>query len=111
MGCGCRSVSVRKTDSADIVTGTWADGRLGVLQGYRIPNVGAFGCTVLTDKGVAQSLALPEPPYYLLLMRRIMEFYRTGRAPIDLRETVEIAAFLEAANAARETGRSIELPA
>jgi len=37
MGRGCRQVVVRKTDTADVVTGVWADGRVGALYGYRIP--------------------------------------------------------------------------
>jgi len=109
MGCGCREVINRHTETADVVTGIWDDGRIGTLYGYRIENQGSFGCTIFTDAGVFQGLAQKEPPCYALMMPKIVDFFRTGKSPIDLKETLEINSFLEAANESRQTSQPVQL--
>ncbi len=109
MGRGCREVTVNKSEAADVVTGIWNDGRVGTLYGHRIKDMYDFGCTVFTDSSVLHGVAKGEPPYYALMMPHIVEFFRTGKSPIDLNETLEIIAFLEAANKSRETGKSVQL--
>lgn len=109
MGRGCVSVTVEKTETADVVTGIWDDGRAGTLYGYRVKDVYDFGCTVFTTEGILHAVAGGEPPYYALMMPHIVEFFRTGKSPIDLNETLEITAFLEAANESRETGKTVQL--
>ncbi|MCK4422819.1 MAG: Gfo/Idh/MocA family oxidoreductase [Candidatus Omnitrophica bacterium] len=109
LGRGCAEVIVQHTETADVVTGIWQDGRVGTLYGYRIEGLGNFGCTVFTDKGVFQGIAGHEPPYYALMMPKILDFFRTGKSPIDLKETLEITAFLEAANQSRQTAKPVKL--
>lgn len=109
MGTGCREVVVRKTEVADAVIGTWADGRVGTMYGFRIPQLSTFGCTVFTDGGVFQGTARSQPPYYALLLPKILHFFQTGESPIEPAETLEITAFLEAANQSRETGEPIAI--
>ncbi len=50
MGPGCRAVRQVSTPGADIVTGLWPDGRLGVLRGIRAGESG-FGFTAHYEKG------------------------------------------------------------
>ena len=107
MGRGCREVVVHHTETADVVTGIWEDGRVGTLYGYRMTGLSTFGCTVFTDEGIFQSVAQKEPPYYAMIMPKILEFFRSGKSPIDLKETLEITGFLEAANKSRQTGKSV----
>jgi len=107
MGRGCREVIVHHTETADIAIGIWEDDRVGTLYGYRIPDLGSFGCTVFTDGGIFQGMAQSDPPYYALMMPRILEFFRSGESPIDMRETIEITSFLEAANESRQTGKPV----
>lgn len=109
MGIGCREVSVTRTESVDIVTGVWGNGRVGTLYGYRYPGMSAFGATVYAGKSVHQGIAQSTPPWYALLLKEILPFFRTGEAPIDPQETLEIIAFLEAANTSRETGEVVSL--
>lgn len=109
MGTGCKQVTVTRTEQMDAVTGVWEDGRIGTLYGFRIPGVNSFGATVFTDKGVHQGIALGTPPWYALLLKEILEFFRTGVSPIAKEETLEIIAFLEAANTSRETGETVTL--
>lgn len=109
MGTGCRRVQVNMTEKVDMVTGIWEDGRVGTLYGHRFKGASAFGATVFTPGGVRHALAGNEPPYYALLLERVMEFFKTGRPPVEPAETVEIAAFLEAANKSRLTGEAVAL--
>ncbi|MFW6158722.1 MAG: Gfo/Idh/MocA family protein [Planctomycetota bacterium] len=109
MGRGCREVTVRKTDLADVATGVWDDGRVGVLYGHRIEKGPGFGCSVFYKGGVEQGVGRSEPPGYALLLEPVLEFFRTGEPPVDPMETVEIVAFLEAANQSRESGETAEL--
>lgn len=109
MGTGCKEVSVTRTEQVDMVTGVWEDGRIGTLYGYRFPGMGAFGATVYAGKSVQQGIASSTPPWYAALLKEILQFFRTGESPIDPRETLEIIAFLEAANTSRETGEPVPL--
>lgn len=109
MGTGCRRVQVNATEKVDMVTGVWDDGRVGTVYGYRLKGVSAFGATVFTAKGIVHAQPHREPPYYALLLQRVMQFFQTGKPPIDPAETIEIAAFLEAANRSRITGEPVEL--
>ncbi len=110
MGRGCAKVTARKTELADVVTGVWDDGRVGVLYGHRIKKGPGFGCDVFYEGGVEQGVSQGDPPGYALLLEPVVEFFHTRKTPIDPMETVEIVAFLEAANQSRETGETVELP-
>ena len=103
MGTGCRTVQVAHTDDIDLLLGTWQDGRLGSLLGTRTAQ-NEFGATVLTDREVVQGIAINEPPYYTFLLKEVLEFFRTGRSPVDVEETVDIMGFLEAAGRSLESG-------
>ena len=109
MGRGCREVIVSHTEMADVITAIWEDGRVGILYGHRMKELGDFGCTIFTESGVFQGVARSEPPYYALMMPRIIEFFRTGKSPLDINETLEIVAFLEAANKSRQTGKPVSI--
>jgi hypothetical protein len=103
MGVGCQRVQCIERADMDVVIGDWADGRQGVLRGVRV-GAGQFGCVVHTAQAVNTTLALATPPYYYLLLRQILNFFQTGVSPIPVGETVEIIAFLEAAEKSRARG-------
>lgn len=94
MGTGCETVTRTKTDGTDVVVGKWKDGRLGTFRGLRdgASSYGgtAFGAEDITPLGPFQG---SEP-----LVRRILEFFVTGEPPVDKAETLEIFAFMEAAD-------------
>lgn len=100
MGPGCKSVTRVSTPNADIVTGTWHDGRIGTFRGMREGSTG-YGGTVFTDR-VTRPLAGFDG--YRPLVVEIVQFFRTGIAPIDPRETLEIYAFMEAADESKRKG-------
>lgn len=109
MGTGCVEVSVTRNEQVDMVTGIWKDGRVGTLYGHRFPGMNAFGATVYAGKTVQQGIAQAAPPWYALLLQEILPFFRTRQSPIDPQETLEIIAFLEAANTSRDTGEPVSL--
>ena len=100
MGPGCVSVS-RKTDpSADVTTGKWKDGRVGVYHGV-LKSKGPPMIQVWGTEGTTESAG---PDAYDGLVRAIAEFFHTGRAPVDPAVTVEIFEFMTAAQLSKERG-------
>jgi hypothetical protein len=100
MGTGCKSVVRTHTRDADLVTGTWKDGRIGTYRGIR-KGAKPFGALVFGDKGVA-----PSGPYvgYKPLVVEICKFFHTGKPPVSAEETLEIYAFMEAADESKRAG-------
>jgi hypothetical protein len=109
MGEGCVNARLLETPHMDVVVGEWQDGRVGVMRGTRLSERN-FGCIVHTSDGVFTGTAQSDPPYYAVMLDKVMAFFKSGISPISLNETLEIIAFLEAADASRVTGgQSIHL--
>ena len=100
MGPGCQTVARVHTDGTDIVTGVWSDGRVGVFRGIRAGK-GGFGGTVFGSKGIAP---LGKFEGYGPLIVEIAAFFKTKRPPIDVNETIELFAFMEAADESKRNG-------
>ncbi|HOQ31949.1 MAG TPA: Gfo/Idh/MocA family oxidoreductase [Candidatus Hydrogenedens sp.] len=100
MGKGCETVSRVSTPDTDVVTGVWKDGRVGVLVGLRkgpLPHqVIAFG-----EKGTAYQ---EDGGDYAELAQEVIKFFKSGVSPISSEETIEIFAFLEAADESKRQG-------
>ena len=100
LGTGCLSVVRTHTTEADVVTGVWSDGRVGTMHGYRAGKYG-YGVVVLGTKG---SLIGGQKHSYRPLALDIVRFFQTGNAPVPLDTTVEICAFMEAADESKRRG-------
>lgn len=100
MGTGCQSVSRTHTDGTDIVVGTWEDNRLGTFRGIREGKTG-YGGTAYGSEGI---ISLGPYEGYRPLVVKILEFFRTGVSPVRLDETLEIYAFMEAADESKRRG-------
>lgn len=103
MGPGCERVTRIHTPGADLVSGQWKNGRIGVVRGIR-DGASSYGQVVFGPKAVvsappadASGTAAKRSSYYGLVSAAI-EFFRTGRSPVPIDETVEIMAFMEAAD-------------
>jgi hypothetical protein len=106
MGTGCRTVTRTKTEGADIVVGTWDEGRLGTFRGIRNGRSGYGG----TAYGSEEIISLGTFEGYRPLVESILSFFRTGRPPVDPEETLEIYAFMEAADESiRRNGAVVNL--
>ena len=109
LGRGCRRVTAHRTEDYDVIVGEWEDGRLGTVRGNRRGN-NDFGAVVHTTQGSQFVDVYANPkPYYASLLEQVMILFRQKRSPLDIEETLEIVAFIEAANLSRETGRPVEL--
>ncbi|MBK9140300.1 MAG: Gfo/Idh/MocA family oxidoreductase [Verrucomicrobia bacterium] len=100
MGTGCESVVRTSTPDTDVVTGVWRGGRVGTLIGIR--NAAApYRVTVFGTKRV---LDQKEGGDYAPLIREVMKFFQTGIAPVSAEETIELFAFMEAADESKRRG-------
>lgn len=99
-GTGCKTVTRTFTDDADVVVGNWDDGRVGVFRGVRKGRSG-FGGTVFGDKGIASIGVFTG---YRPLVVAIVKFFRSGIAPVNNEETIEIYTFMEAADESKRLG-------
>ncbi|RPD42768.1 Gfo/Idh/MocA family protein [Chitinophaga barathri] len=106
MGPGCKSVTRTQTENAEVIVGVWEDGRVGTFRGTRYGKAD-YGGTVYGEKGVA---TLGPFKGYVPLVVQIAEFFRTGKAPVQESETLEILAFMEAADESKKkNGASVTL--
>ena len=111
MGTGCRRVRCLSYPEMELIVGEWQDGRLGLVRGTRFER-NEFGCLLHTSEGIFCHKALDTPPYYYLLMEKILAFFRTGISPVSPEEAFEVIAFIDAAHqSAAENGRAIETAA
>lgn len=108
MGTGCKSVNRMSAEGADVVVGLWEDGRIGTFRGIREGKSG-YGGTAFTSKGIE-----PVGGYdgYGLLLDEILNFFKTGVAPVSEKETLEIFTFMEASTQSkRYAGKIISMDA
>ena len=103
MGTGCESVKRGTTAEGKItVTGTWAGGRKGTFTEAK-----AYGGKAVGEKGEA---AIGTYDGYDPLLFSAVHFFRTGIAPVSPEETIEIYAFMEAADESkRRNGAEVTL--
>lgn len=106
MGPGCVSVERTQADGVEIATGVWKDGRVGTFRGIRDGAAG-YGVLVFGKKKVE---LVPIRAGYDKLVAEIVQFFRTKKAPITPEETLEIFAFMTAADVSRDAdGKSVSL--
>jgi predicted dehydrogenase len=100
MGTGCVAVSRVQTEGTDFVVGRWNDGRVGTFRGLRDGAAG-YGATVFGSKGIVQSGGYDG---YQPMVVEIVKFFKTGKPPVSAQETLEIYAFMEAADESKRQG-------
>src|SRR5262249_50291295 len=96
MGPGCQRVTSTHEKDVDVVTGHWKDGRVATMRGLR-SGPGDYGFVAFTEKG-AQTVPIGTKHIYRELVKKIVQMFQTGKSPLDPAVTVEIVAFIEAAN-------------
>jgi hypothetical protein len=108
MGTGCESVARVHTKETDLVTGQWKEGRLGTFRGIR-KGKADYGGTVFGSKGIVPAGGAGG---YEPLIVEIARFFKTGKPPVPAEETLEIFAFMEAADESkRKDGLPVTLAA
>jgi hypothetical protein len=97
MGTGCETVRRGTTADGKIeVVGFWQGGRKGVFRESKTSGGKAVG-----EKGEA-----PVGAYdgYTPLVAAAMQFFVSGKSPVPEAETIEILAFMEAADESKRLG-------
>jgi predicted dehydrogenase len=100
MGPGCQQVVRMSSDGTDVVVGQWSGGRIGTYRGIRDGKSGYGG----TAYGANEIRQLGANDGYAPLVREIVRFFRTGKSPVEAAETLEIYAFMEAADESKRRG-------
>ncbi len=111
---GCVSVSCTSTPFAEVITGTWNDGRVGTFRGIKKGAI-KYSATVFGDKGVSvagvyghgvptKGIVPFNDKYmgYEGIAIEMAKFFKGGPAPVSLAETREIFAFMEAAHESKQ---------
>jgi predicted dehydrogenase len=98
MGTGCISVQRTISEQEELCTGIWKDGRIGTFRGLKSGKQD-YGGTAFGKTGI-----LTLGPYngYDPLLLQIIHFFKTGIPPVQKAETLEIVAFMEAADVSKQ---------
>jgi len=101
---GKGAVEVKRGKTADgliEVSGEWTGGRTGVFRESNTTDRAGYGGTA---RGEGGELAIGSFDGYEPLLIVIGEFFRTGKPPVTMEETLEIYAFMEAADESKRRG-------
>jgi predicted dehydrogenase len=99
-GPGCESVVCSITPDTHTVTGIWKDGKTGTVRAARNAAYG-FQMNVFGSKAnLNEKISGDYTPFLL----EVMKFFQTGIAPVSPEETLEIYAFMEAADESTRQG-------
>lgn len=96
MGTGCQSVTRTEEDGKIVVTGKWTDGRTGIYREGKGYSGHAKGDQGEGDVGAYDG--------YRPLVVEFVKMFRTGEVPVSADETLEIYAFMEAADESKRQG-------
>ncbi|MEY4485043.1 MAG: hypothetical protein RL693_2495, partial [Verrucomicrobiota bacterium] len=97
MGTGCKSVKRGTTADGKIeVTGTWEGGRTGIFRESK-----GYGGKAVGETGEAE---IGSYDGYDVLLFEIIKMFRSGKPPVSAEETIELYAFMEAADESKRRG-------
>lgn len=106
MGTGCKTVTRYYAKDTDVVVGVWNDGRIGTFRGTRNGKAD-FGGTCFCEN---QTVNVGPYLGYEQLLKEIVYFFETGKPPVSAAETLEILAFMEAADISKRLkGNPVEM--
>jgi N-acyl-D-aspartate/D-glutamate deacylase len=99
MGTGCESVTRTDSPLATVVVGKWKDGRIGTYRGLKRGK--SYGLTAVGEKGILQRSGYGG---YDSAVAAICKFFVSREPPVSRDETIEIYAFMEAADESKRQG-------
>ena len=103
MGPGCESVTRMAGKDTDVIVGRWKDGRTGTVNAVRpYSDYGAVGFH--GRESVESHPKAGQATDYRPLVMEIVKFFQTGKPPVSNEETLEIFAFMDAAQRSKEQG-------
>ena len=104
MGTGCQSV-IRKTTPEGLieVEGNWKGGRTGIFREGK----GYFG---IARNSKGEEVAVGAYDGYAPLVVEVVKFFKTKQPPVSAAETIELFAFMEAADESkRREGKAVTI--
>jgi hypothetical protein len=82
---------------------------VGEVRGIRKPGAAPYRVTIFGTKAVVDQKS-GGGSVYASMAQQMMKFFQTGVSPVSLDETVEIMAFMEAADESkRQGGRAVKI--
>jgi hypothetical protein len=100
MGVGCETVTRVDAKTSSVVVGKWKDGRIGSFRGMK-EGAGYYGVTAYGTKTVIHRGGVGG---YEPALNAICEFFTSGKPPVSSEETIELFAFMEAADESKRQG-------
>jgi predicted dehydrogenase len=100
MGTGCQSVRRVQTPDYEFVVGLWDGGRIGTYRGLR-KGRHDYGAMVFGSKKIIEAGSYGG---YKPLVDEIIKFFKTGVVPVPKEETIEMFAFMSAADVSKARG-------
>jgi predicted dehydrogenase len=103
MGPGCESVTRISGKDQDTIVGRWKDGRIGTVNAAR--PYSDYGAIVFEGRQTVENhpKAAAATDYHPLV-EEIVKFFQAGKPPVSNDETLEIFAFMDAAQRSKEQG-------
>ena len=99
MGPGCETVTRHHSRATYLMVGVWKDGRIGTFRDLRGGKSDA-AAYVYGMKGMFRGKSLGYKP----LVDEIVKFFKTGKVLVSAEETIEIYAFMSAADESKALG-------
>lgn len=95
---GCKQVKSLSTEKYDMIIGDWGDGKIGTYRGLKngMQEYGgqAFGNNEVSYLGTFENADS--------LIEEILHYFDTGEVPVEPSETIELFAFMDAAQKSEE---------
>ncbi len=101
MGPGAEEVTRISGANADLIVGRWKDGRIGSVRAIR--PYSDYGAVVFGPKKTLRSTPEMKTGYRPLVVQ-IVKFFQTLTPPVPNEETLELFAFMDAAQRSKEQG-------
>lgn len=96
MGPGVEFVQAHASETGDVITARWRDGRFGNFRGLR-RGARTYGFQAFTESGITVQHASTRYAYRNLC-RAIVSSFQENSVPVALDESIEIIRFIEAAH-------------
>jgi hypothetical protein len=101
MGRGAQSVFVKKDDVGVTAVVAYPDNRRGVVE---LNNAAWIYGGVLRNKEKAVPFVADMSNVYKDLLKEIVDFFTSGKTPVDMADTLEVMALLDAARRSNDSG-------
>jgi predicted dehydrogenase len=102
LGSGCETVSTTWSEEAEVVTGVWADGRIGTVRGNRT-GVTSYGFAAYCENGVV-SETVSTRFAYRNLCREIVRTFESGHPSVTHETNLDVVRFVLASLQSEQTG-------